>query len=117
MLQTQATQSVRPEILQAFPKENQRQEEGAALESNQESGRARGNCVAFSQYTQLDIIGGGSVPGQVAHIVRFGFLQVARSRRGLPHACDLVLYHSWSMHTPHTGEECPFDNIEDLHWA
>ena len=34
-LQIQATQSVRREILQAFPKENQRQEEGAALESNQ----------------------------------------------------------------------------------
>ena len=34
-LQTHATQSVRREILQAFPKENQRQEEGAALESNQ----------------------------------------------------------------------------------
>ena len=34
---------------------------------------------------------------------------VAWSRRGLPHACDLVLYHSWNMHTPHTGEE--------LHWA
>ena len=33
-LQTQATQSVRREILQAFPKESQRQEEGAALESN-----------------------------------------------------------------------------------
>ena len=34
-LQTHATQSVRREILQAFPKEIQRQEEGAALESNQ----------------------------------------------------------------------------------
>ena len=34
--------------------------------------------MAFSQYTQLDIIGGGSVPGQVAHIVRFGFLQECR---------------------------------------
>ena len=42
---------------------------------------------------------------------------VAWSRRGLPHACDLVLYHSWNMHTPHTGEEPPFDNIEELHWA
>ena len=42
---------------------------------------------------------------------------VAWSRRGLQHACELVLYHSWNMHTPHTGEECPFDNIEDLHWA
>ena len=36
---------------------------------------------------------------------------------GLPHACDLVLHHSWSMHTPHTGEAPPFDNIEELHWA
>ena len=77
-LQTQATQSVRREILQAFPKESQRQEEGAALESTQKPGRARGDCVAFSQYTQLDIIGGGRVPGQVAHIVRFGFLQECR---------------------------------------
>ena len=42
---------------------------------------------------------------------------VAWSRRGLQHACELVLYHSWNMHTPHTGEEPPFDNIEDLHWA
>ena len=57
------------------------------------------------------------MPGQVAHIVRFGFLQVAWSRRGLPHACDLVLHHSWNMHMPHTGEAPPFDNIEELHWA
>ena len=42
---------------------------------------------------------------------------VAWSRRGLPHACDLVLYHSWNMHTPHTGEEPPCGNIEELHWA
>ena len=43
--------------------------------------------------------------------------RVAWNRRGLPHACDLVLHHSWSMHTPHTGEAPPFNNIEDLHWA
>ena len=44
--------------------------------------------------------------------------RVAWSRRGLPHACDLVLHHSWDMHTPHTGEAPPFDNIEEeLHWA
>ena len=42
-----------------FPKKNQRQEEGAALESKQEPRRALGNGVAFSQYAQLDIIGGG----------------------------------------------------------
>ena len=42
---------------------------------------------------------------------------VAWSRRGLSHACDLVLYHSWKMHASHTGEEPPFDNIEELHWA
>ena len=34
---------------------------------------------------------------------------VAWSRRGLPHACDLVLYHSWKLHASHTGEEPPFD--------
>ena len=57
-LQTHATQSVRREILQALSKK-QRQEEGAALESKQEPRRALGNGVAFSQYAQLDIIGGG----------------------------------------------------------
>ena len=41
---------------------------------------------------------------------------VAWSRRGLSAACDLVLYHAWYMHTPHTGEEPPFD-IEELRWA
>ena len=41
----------------------------------------------------------------------------AWTKRGLQHAPDLVLYHAWKMHTPYTGEEPPFDNIEDLHWA
>ena len=35
-LQTRATQSVHRDILQAFPYQTQRQEEGAALESKQE---------------------------------------------------------------------------------
>ena len=61
-----------------FPKETDRQEEGAALESTPKPWRARGDSMACSQYTQLDLIGRGSVLWQVAHIVRFGYVQECR---------------------------------------